>query len=249
MMLWKEYSNILLKSKIDREFSLVSKLMRKYPALRKRFHLASKLPIGGKVLDIGAGTGRSFLFILSSLRPDLELHAVDIEENLMTVLKDKVRFLKADVNRDELSFDDNYFDLIASIYVLEHLTNPVNRVQQSYRLLKKDGYLFLETAHAKSILLCFPRFLARGNGYLNFFDDPTHIRPYTEASLLNLANMAGFEDIESFIIRDAIYTIGLPYSFIRYLTTLNREWLSAFLDPIIGTKVACIAKKEPLQQN
>ena len=53
-------------------------------------------------------------------------------------------------------------------------------------ILKMNGKLYLETPHSKS--LCFPSLslFSTDSGPINFYDDPTHIRPFSEAALYSL---------------------------------------------------------------
>ena len=55
--------------------------------------------------------------------------------------------------------------------VIEHIQNPTNILKEILRVLKIGGILIIITPNFKYL-------------HKNFYDDPTHIRPYTEKSLI-----------------------------------------------------------------
>lgn len=69
-----------------------------------------------------------------------------------------------DLNCVPYPFHDNYADEIHCYHVLEHLDNPVQKLEELHRILKPDGTLFLRVPHFSS------------NGA---FTDITHKRPFS----------------------------------------------------------------------
>ena len=104
--------------------------------------IKSRYPNGGRVLDLGAGTGSSKQLFDSNW----EWIGVDIypESDLV---------LKADAHN--LSFSDNYFDLVISIAVFEHLHSPWIAIKEISRVMKEGSFFlgtvaFLEPEHGNS---------------------------------------------------------------------------------------------------
>ena len=73
-------------------------------------------------------------------------------------------------------------DIVVSMAVLEHLRDPGHFLAEIKRVLKPGGVLWMDT----------PDIEACGN---KFWNDPTHVHPYTRASLKTLLSMSGFEDV------------------------------------------------------
>ena len=92
-----------------------------------------------------------------------------------------IRYL--DFEKDNFSFDDNEFDLVISLAVLEHLKDPDFFLNESRRVLKNESFLFLSTPnwkYSKNI----------------FFDDVTHKKPYSPESLNEILTIKGFKNIK-----------------------------------------------------
>lgn len=79
----------------------------------------------------------------------------------------------------------NSVDIVVSLAVLEHLKDPDNFISEIFRCLKPGGLIYLST----------PNFQL---DWKNFFNDPTHVRPYTPESLNQLLILSGFTSVSSF---------------------------------------------------
>lgn len=79
-----------------------------------------------------------------------------------------------DLLSDRVDMADNSADVILSYSVIEHLSNPTNFFNEAKRLLKIDGYMIIETPNWE---YC----------QKTFYDDYTHVKPYTPASLKAIA--------------------------------------------------------------
>jgi len=120
---------------------------------------------GKKVLDLGCGD--------QYIRPACELRGMtylglDIED--------------CDLERDRLPVSDSTVDFAVSLALLEHLFDPGHFFAEVQRVLRPGGVLWLST----------PDIQATG---AKFWNDPTHVHPYTRASLRTSLQMNGFEDV------------------------------------------------------
>jgi SAM-dependent methyltransferase len=90
----------------------------------------------------------------------------------------------------ELEAADGGFELMVASHVIEHLDEPVKLVEEMARLLRPGGLVWLE---APSELSCVARSSddAEDHRFENFWDDPTHKRPYTPGALYRLMLSAG----------------------------------------------------------
>ena len=129
------------------------------------------LPRNAKVLDAGCGTGNNSRYI-HKIRPDLKIYGVDINSNLQKKVPKYMNFKPISVENLKC-FKNGYFDCILCFHLIEHLRDPTIAISEFNRVLKRKGVIFAESPSWISTIMPI--------GY-NFYDDPTHIRPYTKKS-------------------------------------------------------------------
>jgi len=153
------------------------KHLRRFPWLDTRARFVAAAPPRAKLLDLGSSDGETLNHI-AELRPDLRLCSADKfgrPENYPR----GCNFQRCDFVADRLPWPDNSMDAITCMHVVEHLESTENLMQETNRLLKPGGRIYLETPHPKTVQL--PS--AKGRFTLNFFDDPTHVRIVRVADL------------------------------------------------------------------
>ncbi len=107
-------------------------------------HLISKKPV--RILDIGCGDGRLLLNFKQKF-PEAELYATNFFETtgISKELTEYQRFILKVCTVEEMDFPDEYFDVIVSTEVIEHLRDPKVMVEKIQRHLKTGG-AFVVTA-------------------------------------------------------------------------------------------------------
>lgn len=151
------------------------KLLRSAPWLDTRAAFVANAPRGGALLDLGSSDGETLRHFYE-LRPDLKFHAVDLEghpENYPTGCE----FRRANLETDSLPWPDNSMDAITCMHVVEHLKTLDQVMAEIARLLKPGGRAYIETPHPRTLSIPASKGSDRCKFTLNFFDDPTHIRP------------------------------------------------------------------------
>ena len=133
------------------------------------------LPKGAKILDAGCGKG-AFSEYVRTMRPDLEFHGVDLNKEDKKAAPKFLNFHLMNIT-DMKKFKANTFDCILCFHVLEHLQDPREASKEFHRVLKKGGITIAECPH------WFTAFSPIG---FNFYDDPTHIRPHSKTSMMNI---------------------------------------------------------------
>lgn len=87
-----------------------------------------------------------------------------------------------DLETESIPIIDEACDIVVSMALIEHLKDAGNFLSEVRRILKPGGVLWMET----------PDIEACGN---KFWNDPTHVHPYTRASLRTVLEISGFKSI------------------------------------------------------
>lgn len=136
---------------------------------------------GDKLLDIGCGRGD---FTKGFKDLGLEVSGVDRERGDSAMLEGIDVRINSNFERDPFPFEKESFDIVFSKSVIEHIWNLNNFMREIYRVLKPTGRVIMMTPDWKSQMFIF-------------YDDPTHVHPYTVAGLRDLLAMYGFENPEA----------------------------------------------------
>jgi len=99
-----------------------------------------------RVLDLGCGTGKS-LDKFKQLSSNIEWFGLDIENSPEVNQRKSSNASFYSFDGIHIPFDDNYFDLIYSNQVFEHVRYPNQLLKEVNRVLKNTGYFFGSTSH------------------------------------------------------------------------------------------------------
>ncbi|MFQ5940565.1 MAG: methyltransferase domain-containing protein [Nitrososphaerales archaeon] len=103
-----------------------------------------------KMLDMGCAYGSLTKLLADHFRVQ-EAYGIDIDVERLQEAKAKgISTVKINLENEALPFADNYFDLVTSFGMLEHLTYLDNVMAESYRVLKKNGYLLITVPNLAS---------------------------------------------------------------------------------------------------
>lgn len=97
---------------------------------------AARIPVGARVLDVGAGVGP-----YRPLFAHCDYHTYDFGREPGTVGKYTVTDYQSDITA--ILVPDGSFDVILCTEVLEHVPEPVRALQEFGRILRKGGWLLL----------------------------------------------------------------------------------------------------------
>lgn len=136
---------------------------------------------GQKILDIGCGRG-DFTKAFANL--GLEVAGIDREQGDSELLQGIDVRIQKDLENDPFPFPDNSFDIVFSKSVIEHIWKPENFIKETYRVLKPGGRVLCMTPDWHSQMFIF-------------YDDPTHVHPYTAAGLKDLLSIYGFQEAQA----------------------------------------------------
>jgi len=196
------------------------------PTALKR--LVDALPQGGSVLDIGCGQGE-LLSKLAQLRPDLQLWGADF-----TTAEPLAGFHFVNADAGRLPFPAANFDLIISKQLLEHLDDTGPLLREVVRVLRPGGHFYLDCPDARG---------ASSWSRPNFWDDPTHVRPYTRTALRRLFDLYGLEVPRTGRVRDwRVALLGVFYLPIAALAK-DRLFLPGWLGNVFGLWIYAVGRK------
>lgn len=99
------------------------------------------------LLDVGCGAGG---LLKRAKAKGWETIGVDISDAAISRLRDE-RLIVQQGDLCNLNFPDEEFDVITMTELIEHLRNPVLYIQESYRILRPGGALYLTTPNFNSL--------------------------------------------------------------------------------------------------
>lgn len=149
------------------------------PLNKQRIRLTvSKVPSeANSLIDVGCGNG-VFLAYLSQARPDLKLTGVDRSSEALKYVK--VDKFQADIQK--LPFEDNSFDVVTCLEVLEHIPVPFyqDAISELYRISNK--HLIISVPYNENLKEAYNTCPS----CLSTFNRDLHLRSYTKETMRNL---------------------------------------------------------------
>ncbi|MDB4037929.1 class I SAM-dependent methyltransferase [Candidatus Thioglobus sp.] len=184
-----------MKDYLDVVYDKEKKPLSSYPEkLISHLFNVCKMRKGQSLLEPGTGMGEH-LRIFKEL--GLKVTGLDISPKAKTNSPDlHIDILNAE-NVEHWPYPDNSFDIVYSKSFIEHLSQPEKYFAEAYRVLKPEGLLLTLTPDWES-------------QFKKFYDDPTHIRPFTIVSLRDIQAMSGFKNINVKKIRQLPLTWKYP---------------------------------------
>jgi ubiquinone/menaquinone biosynthesis C-methylase UbiE len=124
--------------------SVISLKNKRSPALNLKRFLEIIEKINGRLLEIGCGTGM-FIKSVKHYRPDLEIYGCDISKTAITLAeKNKKYDIHCKIGgASALPYEDESFDIVAMMDVLEHLEDVGGAIKEAKRVLKEGGIFHL----------------------------------------------------------------------------------------------------------
>lgn len=96
-----------------------------------------------RMLDLGCGFG-GMTRLVANFFSATEAYGADMNSDRLKVAESRsLQTVKTDIEVDKLPFPPNYFDLVMSLGVIEHLRYYDNLISESYRIIKAGGYFLL----------------------------------------------------------------------------------------------------------
>ena len=197
--------------------------------------IASHLPRGARVLDVGCGTGCLSKILVEER--ELALTGVEPDSDRVAVAKGR------GVNVVEGYFDETFiaqhgkFDAVVLLDVLEHLVNPGALLRIARKALNPGGRVVVSVPNVAHWSVRYR--LLRGRFDYGPFGimDATHLRWFTREALVRLFELTGFK----VLVKDSTAGLQLdcyrsirPFRWMsepqkrRVVRALMRRWPGAF---------------------
>lgn len=126
-------------------------------------------------LDVGCGRGELSIHLSKYHR----VHAID---NSDFEHPSNYKYSHVDL-AEGINLPTNKFDIVFSKSVIEHFRDPLKLLGEMKRVLKPGGLLICMTPDWES-------------QYRNFYNDCTHVSPFTRKSLTDALNISEFEEVD-----------------------------------------------------
>jgi SAM-dependent methyltransferase len=208
---------------------------------RERF--ARLLPAGASVLDVGCWNYGFWRFCEDRAITGLVHSGID-RETPSDPLPDRYSFRSVDLESTPFPFADASFDGVFASHVIEHLARPLAFVDEVFRVLKPDGFVYIECPSDRSLWLPSMPFGFDQSRSLNFFDDPTHVgRPQTPQSLHRLFRMYGAEVLEARYLVSTAVRLRFPWLIAKALWGRDAAMLEEVVWRAFGFAVFGLARK------
>ena len=124
-------------------FSVLAPVYEKYitPQMPENLISLAKLPIAGRILDVGGGTGRVSQF-LSSYADQVIL--ADQSYQMARESQKKNALLPVCTESETLPFPSNFFERVIMVDALHHVNQQQNTLNELWRITKPGGILIIE---------------------------------------------------------------------------------------------------------
>lgn len=227
----------------------------------KIFRLITDQGIKGKnILDMGAGRGHMVQKLGShacglGIHPAEVLHACDMFPEF---------FEYPDIRCDEVSFSsslpyqDNKFDIVYSIEVLEHVHSPYTFIAELFRVIKPGGTVILSVPNVLNVA---SRVSYLRHGFFDLFEPLSfrdedagrlcgHIMPLGFFYISHGLRKAGFEEVcfesdrlkkSSFVLYFVLYPF-LKYSISRFISHIKNK--NSYLYEVNKTELGMINSRK-----
>lgn len=166
-----------------------------FPLVRRRLEafdlFKSYLEGHQRFLDWGCKSAETAFMIRSHLaNEDIEIHGCDIEAGEFSIFSQRSNLIYSQLTHPyQLPYEDNYFDVVISSGVLEHVANDFESLKELYRVLKTDGYLIITFLPN---CLSYTEFLNR-----TFINHAAHQRLYALSEIRRMLLHTGFVPVKS----------------------------------------------------
>ena len=152
--------------------------------------MLADVPEAGKVLDVGCSSGFS-LGHYAKARPDIHYAGADVAEHHIAYAKrERPQFTFAHAPAEALPFEENSFDAVTMLDVIEHVVDLEKTLSEVKRVLKPGGSFIVfvvEEHHVVFQVIWWLWLKTKGKVW-----EEAHLRDYNKKTLIADLEKAGF---------------------------------------------------------
>lgn len=142
--------------------------------------------LNNRFLDVGCGAGN---LLAAAARVNWQIEGVEVSKSSVEFLQKQ----KIQVFHGELfaaNFQENSFDVVAAVEILEHISEPAKFLKEVFRILRPGGLFFATTPHGAG---ASAKLLAAN---WTCVAPPEHLHLFSFKGMKYLLKEAGFEQAE-----------------------------------------------------
>lgn len=190
--------------------------------------------VPGRLLDVGCALG---FFMEAARQRGWDATGIDVSSYAVTTAKKRLGSNVHCGQIQEMNFAEASFDVITMWDVIEHMTDPLQQLQECHRVLKDDGLLILCTPDIGSRVA-----KATGERWMGFKLADEHLYYFSSDTAQKMLDKAGFDTLQVFHIgkyvtlqfffkRLALYAPQLAAALGRLVTFCRMGHLSLYVNP------------------
>lgn len=153
----------------------------------RRLDLLEKFCKKGKLLDVGCAYG---FFLLAARERGWEVYGVEISKVASDYARERYGLNVINKRLEDAHFPHNFFDVVTMWDVLEHFDDPAAVMTEVKRILRKDGFVFLQVPNFSSLQSKLMR------GRWKDIKPHYHLWYFTLKTLSQLLNSKGFSVVK-----------------------------------------------------
>lgn len=182
----------------DREVNPPQETLKSYANLLDNFERFRK---HNRLLDVGCGRG---WFLIEAQKRGWEVYGTEFSDKAIEICeRNGIRMFSGKLSGESLA--DNFFDVITSFEVIEHINNPLEDVSIIHQALRSGGLFYCTTPNFNSIM----RYYLKEK--YNVIEYPEHLTYYTKKTLTHTIEKFQFR-------RMAFRSTGISITRIRQST-------------------------------
>jgi SAM-dependent methyltransferase len=202
-----------------------------------------KLPVNGRVLDVGCLNFRQYNLSINLGRADLHHSGVDYMD-LSDAIPDKFIFRQANLDNAPIPFEDDTFDMVIASHIIEHLKDGISFAKELIRVLKPGGILYIEAPSERSLWLPSMPYDRDKFFSLSYYDDPTHqMRPWSPQAFYRLFCYLGCKPLAVDYHYSSIARILFPLLLVVAIISRSGKRLESYVWASVGWACYAVIQK------
>lgn len=154
--------------------------------------IATRSQSSGRLLDVGCGYG---FFMERMRRAGWSVEGIEVSPTGRRYAHQRWGFNVHAQPLEELDLPHNHYDVVTLFYVIEHVDDPIQVLNNVKRVLKPGGLIVLRWPHTTPIV----KLLGPWADRLDLYHTPYHLYDFSPSSMTRLLKSTGFRGIETVI--------------------------------------------------